>query len=67
MQAFGRVRKQIAVLMNRAPLHRHTIPDGGDRSLQARRAIDDAFSPSGHSINVWMAETKKDALVVSFQ
>jgi hypothetical protein len=32
MQALGRVRKQIAVLMNRAPLHRHTIPDGGDRS-----------------------------------
>src|SRR4051794_11022581 len=33
MQALGRVRKQIAVLMNRAPLHRHAIPDGGDRSL----------------------------------
>ena len=41
MQALGRVREQIAVLMNSAPLHRHAIPDGGDCFLQARRAIDD--------------------------
>ena len=38
MQAFARVRKQIAVLMRLAAPARHPC---GDRSLQARRAIDD--------------------------
>jgi hypothetical protein len=32
MQALGGVRKEIAVLVNRAPLHRHAIPDGGNRA-----------------------------------
>ena len=35
------MRKQIAVLVNRAPLHRHAIPNGGDCFLQSRRAVDD--------------------------
>jgi hypothetical protein len=41
MQALGRVRKQIAVRMNRAPLHLHAIPNGGDCFFQSRRAVDD--------------------------
>ena len=41
MQALGRVGKQIAVFMHGAPLYRYAIPDGGDRSLQSRRAVDD--------------------------
>ena len=44
MQALGRVREQIAVLMNGTALHRHVIPNGGDRFLQSRCAVDDEKS-----------------------
>ena len=29
------------MLMHGAPLHRHAIPNGGDRALEPRTAIDD--------------------------
>ena len=35
------MRQQVAVLVNRAALHRHAVPHGGDRALEPRRAIDD--------------------------
>jgi hypothetical protein len=41
MQALGRVRQQVAVLVDRAALYWHAIPHDGDRSLQPGRAIDD--------------------------
>ena len=41
MQTLGRVREKVAMLVNGTALHRHAIPDGGDRLLQSRRAIDD--------------------------
>jgi hypothetical protein len=34
MQALGRMRQQVPVLVNRAPLHRHAIPDGGNRLVR---------------------------------
>ena len=39
MQALGRVREQIAVLMNGTALHRHVIPNGGDRSTVGHRQV----------------------------
>jgi hypothetical protein len=41
MQALGRVREQVSVLVNGAALHRHAIPDGGDGLVEPRRAVDD--------------------------
>ena len=41
VQALGRVGEQVAMLMNRAALKRHAVPDGGDRLLQPRCAVDD--------------------------
>ena len=41
VQALGRVREEIAMLVNRAPLDRHTVPDGGNRLLEPRRAVDE--------------------------
>ena len=41
VQALGGVREQVAVLVNRAALHRHAVPDGGDGLLEPRRAVDD--------------------------
>src|SRR5260221_4342439 len=41
MQALGGVREEITVLMHGAPLHRHAIPNGGNRALKPRAAIDD--------------------------
>src|SRR5215831_10455859 len=41
MQALRGVREEIPVLMNRASLHRHAVPNGGDRALEPRAAIDD--------------------------
>jgi hypothetical protein len=41
MQALGGVREEITVLMHGASLHRHTIPNGGNRALKTRAAIDD--------------------------
>src|SRR5262249_44851459 len=35
------VGKEIAMLMHGAPWHRHAIPNGGDRALEPRAAIDD--------------------------
>ena len=37
MQALGGVREQISVLVNGAPLHRHAIPNGGNRAFEPRR------------------------------
>jgi hypothetical protein len=37
MQALGRMRQQVPVLVHRAPLHRHTIPDGCDRLIEHPR------------------------------
>ena len=33
MQALGGMGEQVPVLVNRAPLHRHAVPDGGQRIL----------------------------------
>src|SRR5271156_2866602 len=41
MQALRGVGKEITMLMHGAPLHRHAIPNGGDRALEPRAAIDD--------------------------
>src|SRR5215204_4246121 len=41
VQALGRMREQVPVLVNRASLHRNAVPHGGDRVLEPRRAIDD--------------------------
>src|SRR6202008_482886 len=40
MQAFGRMRQQVAVLVDRAALYWHAIPYDGDRSLKPWCAID---------------------------
>src|SRR5580704_19357557 len=41
MQALGGVREEITVLMHGAPLHRHAIPNSGNRALKPRAAIND--------------------------
>jgi hypothetical protein len=41
VQALGGVRQQVPVLVHRAALDRHAVPDGGDRLLEPRRAVDD--------------------------
>jgi len=41
VQTLRRVRQQVPVLMNSAPLYRHAIPDGGDGLLQSLPAIHD--------------------------
>src|ERR1700690_2356913 len=41
MQALRGVGQQITMLMHGAPLHRYAIPNGGDRALEPRAAIDD--------------------------
>src|SRR4029077_7811521 len=41
MQALRGVGEKIAMLMNCAPLYRSAIPNGGDRALDPRAAIDD--------------------------
>src|SRR6476659_721306 len=41
MQVLGCMCEQVSVLVNRAALHRHSVPDGGDRLVEPRRAIDD--------------------------
>ncbi len=63
MQALGRVRNQIAVLMNRAPLHLHAIPNGGDCFLQSRRAstMRNAGCRRPRSIRSWRTERQASA------
>ena len=41
VQALGGMGEQVAVLVNCAPLHRHAIPDGGNRLVEPRCAVDD--------------------------
>src|SRR3981081_1135649 len=41
VQAFGCMRQQVAMLVNRAPLPRHGVPNGGDRVVEPRRAVDE--------------------------
>jgi hypothetical protein len=41
MQALRCVREEITMLVHRAPLHRHAIPNGGNRALKPRAAIND--------------------------
>src|SRR6187431_3116197 len=41
VQALGRMREQVPVLMDRTPLNRHAVPDRGDCLFQPRRAIHD--------------------------
>ena len=41
VQALRAVGKEITMLMHGAPLHRQAIPNGGDRALEPRAAIDD--------------------------
>ena len=55
VQALGRVGEQVAVLMDRAPLNRHAVPDRGDRLFQPRRAVDDE--------EVRAAQTASDQIV----
>src|SRR5581483_1605308 len=40
MQALGRMRQQVPVLVRGTALHRHAIPHGGDYSLKPWRAVD---------------------------
>src|ERR1019366_5527339 len=47
MQALWGMREQVSVLMNRAALHRHSVPDRGDGLVEPRRAIDnEEFGPT---------------------
>src|ERR1019366_3627763 len=39
--ALGRVREKVPVLVNRAALHRHAVPDGGDGFVEPGCAVDD--------------------------
>src|SRR5258708_19762688 len=41
MQALGRVGEKIPVLVHRASLHRHTIPNGGNRALKPCATVHD--------------------------
>src|SRR6187399_2511359 len=41
VQALGRMREQVPVLMDRTPLNRHAVADRGDCLFQPRRAIHD--------------------------
>jgi hypothetical protein len=41
MHALRRVRQQISMLMNGTALDRYAVPNGGNRFLQSRRAVDD--------------------------
>ena len=41
VQALGGVREEIAMLVNRAALDRHAVPDDGDGLVEPRRAVDD--------------------------
>src|ERR1700683_5736855 len=41
MQALGRMCQQVPMLVNRASLHRHAIPDGDNRLVEPRRAVND--------------------------
>src|SRR5260370_2342792 len=41
MQALGRVRQQVPMLVTRAALDRNAVPNGGDRLVEPRRAVDD--------------------------
>src|SRR5260370_27841554 len=40
MKALRGVREELTVLMHRAPLHRHAIPNAANRPLQARPTVD---------------------------
>ena len=40
MQALGRVREKVPVLVDRAALDRHAVPDGGDGLVEPRCAVD---------------------------
>src|SRR5581483_796421 len=40
VQALGRMRQQVPVLVQGTALHRHAIPHGGDRGLKPGRAVD---------------------------
>ena len=41
MQPLGGMGEQVPVLVDRAALHRHAVPDRGDGLVEPRRAIDD--------------------------
>src|SRR5580704_439296 len=41
VQALRGMGEQVSVLVDRAALHRHSVPDGGNRLVESRRAIDD--------------------------
>ena len=41
VQALGSMGEQVAVLVNCAPLRRHAVPDGRNRLVVPRRAVDD--------------------------
>lgn len=41
LQPLGRIRQKIAVLLDRAALHRYAVPDAGDRAIEPRRAVHD--------------------------
>jgi SNF2-related domain len=48
VQALGRMCQQVAMLVDGAALDRNAVPDGGDRVLEPRRAIDyQEFGPAG--------------------
>jgi hypothetical protein len=40
MQALWRVREKVPVLVNRAALHRHAVPHGGDRLAEPGSPVD---------------------------
>src|SRR5450631_1259113 len=41
MQPLGGMRQKVSVLVNRAALYRHSVPDRGDSLVEPRRTIDD--------------------------
>src|SRR6516165_6282695 len=52
VQALGCMRQKVPVLVELASLDRHTVPHGGNRLVEPRRAVDDKeFGPSQAAIN----------------
>jgi hypothetical protein len=46
MQPAGRVSKKVAMFMHGTPLDRHVAPEGGERFIEAHRAINPSHGKS---------------------
>ena len=55
MQPLGGVREQVPVLVDRAALDRHAVPDRGNGLVEPRRAIDNE--------ELWPPQSARDEIV----